>query len=509
MVGVSAGKRLFSETYRRRPHTGAPRPRLLGGQALAQAQRLSHAPTRPTVFSMSLFVVDILVIGLTGLLSYELVAPAASIELPMRGVSWLGALLTVAILRLIGGYRFRRIRSLVAGILLSFVALGVAGGALLWILSALGLPMARTLPWFGIWALMAVAFMVATRVGTWVRMRSLMQIGQLEHRLVLVGGGEMLAPMIHEIDKERGKGRRLCGFFDERLDRRSPSVIGGYHKMGDVDDLVEFARLAKIDTVVIAIPNASQQRIQQLLARLFVLPVDIRVLDGAEVPEFSRKRQSRIGPYKMVEIYTRPFEGMRAVQKRIFDVIFASLALALFAPLMMIVAGLIKLDTKGPVLFRQQRHGFNNKPILVLKFRSMYVEQCDPTAVKSVRRNDARVTRLGRFMRRASIDELPQFYNVLMGDLSLVGPRPHALSARTGDIIYDQVTEAYSARHKVKPGVTGWAQINGWRGEMNSSEKIRARVEHDLYYIENWSLWLDFKIMMLTPWSLIATKNAF
>ena len=176
---------------------------------------------------------------------------------------------------------------------------------------------------------------------------------------------------------------------------------------------------------------------------------------------------------------------------------------------MVVIAVLIRLESQGPVLFRQRRHGYNNKPIQVLKFRSMYNDQCDPTAVKAVRRADTRVTKIGRVIRRASIDELPQFFNVLRGELSLVGPRPHAMAARTGDIIYDQVTEAYSARHKVKPGVTGWAQINGWRGEMNSSEKIRARVEHDLYYIENWSLWLDFKIMVMTPWSLVTTKNAY
>jgi Undecaprenyl-phosphate glucose phosphotransferase len=340
-------------------------------------------------------------------------------------------------------------------------------------------------------------------------MSRLMRTGELEHRMVIVGGGASIEPLVREIDKYRGKGRRLCGFFDERMDHRSPSVVAGHHKMGDVDDVVEFARLARIDTVIVAIPEASHDRIRELLARLFVLPVDIRVLDGAAVPEFSRKRRSRIGPFKLVEIYKRPLGGAKAVQKRVFDLVFASLAIVLLSPVMLAVAVLIKLDSPGPVLFRQRRHGFNNKPIEVLKFRSMYSDQCDPTAVRQVRRGDARVTRLGRFIRRSSIDELPQFFNVLRGELSLVGPRPHATSARTGDILYDDISRAYSARHKVKPGVTGWAQINGWRGEMNSPDKIQARVEHDLYYIEHWSLWLDFKIMMLTPWSLVTTKNAY
>lgn len=509
MGDVSVRKRLFGETHRRRPHTGAPRPRLLGGQALAQAQRLSQPSRRPAVFSLSLFMVDILTVALAGQVAFELRAPPSLSLVQATGVVWLGALIVATTLRLAGGYRFHNMRRLPVMIGLGALALAAAIAAQHSLLVLAGLTSAPVDSWLVLWATVAAAPFFGLRVILWLRLRVLMRIGHLEHRIVLVGGGANLGPMIKEIDKERGKGRRLCGFFDERNDPRSPSVVEGYHKMGDVDDLVEFARLAKIDTVVVAIPNASQKRIRELLARLFVLPVDIRVLEGAEVPEYSRKRRSKIGPYRLIEIYKRPFDGARAVQKRVFDVIFATIALILLSPLMLVVAVLIRLGSPGPVLFRQRRHGFNNKPIQVLKFRSMYSDQCDPTAVKAVRRDDPRVTKIGRFIRRASIDELPQFFNVLRGELSLVGPRPHAMAARTGDIIYDQVTEAYSARHKVKPGVTGWAQINGWRGEMNSSEKIRARVEHDLYYIENWSLWLDFKIMVMTPWSLVATKNAY
>jgi len=155
------------------------------------------------------------------------------------------------------------------------------------------------------------------------------------------------------------------------------------------------------------------------------------------------------------------------------------------------------------------RHGFNNESIEVWKFRSMYADRCDPTALNAVVKDDPRVTRVGRFIRKTSIDELPQFFNVLTGRLSLVGPRPHAVSAQTRDRLYTEVVEGYFARHKVKPGVTGWAQINGWRGEIDSDEKIRMRTEFDLYYIENWSLWLDLKILFLTPIRLLKTDNAY
>lgn len=317
---------------------------------------------------------------------------------------WLGALILAVTVRLIGGYRFRAMRQLPRSIALGVVAMAIGALVLHGFLMVSGLDAGPVDGWLGGWALAAAVPLLAVRVGLWLRICGLMRIGRLEHRIVLVGGGASLAPMIMEIDKERGKGRRLCGFFDERHDLRSPSVIEGYHKMGDVDDLVEFARLAKIDTVIVAIPHASQQRVQDLLARLFVLPVDIRVLEGAEVPEYSRKRRSRIGPFTLIEIYKRPVDGKRAVQKRIFDVVFATVALVLLLPLMAIIALLIRLESPGPVLFRQRRHGFNNKPIQVLKFRSMYIDQCDPTAVKAVRRVDTRVTKIGRFIRRASID---------------------------------------------------------------------------------------------------------
>ncbi|MEM0898670.1 MAG: polysaccharide biosynthesis glycosyltransferase UppE, partial [Pseudomonadota bacterium] len=169
----------------------------------------------------------------------------------------------------------------------------------------------------------------------------------------------------------------------------------------------------------------------------------------------------------------------------------------------------VKLTSKGPVIFKQKRHGFNNEKINVFKFRSMYTELCDPTAKAAVTKGDPRVTPVGRIIRKTSIDELPQFFNVLKGDLSLVGPRPHAIHAQTPSKLYGEVVDGYFARHRVKPGVTGWAQINGWRGEVDNDEKIRKRTEYDLYYIENWSLLFDLKILFLTPVRLMNTENAY
>jgi exopolysaccharide biosynthesis polyprenyl glycosylphosphotransferase len=195
--------------------------------------------------------------------------------------------------------------------------------------------------------------------------------------------------------------------------------------------------------------------------------------------------------------------------KTLFDRGAGALILLGLSPLMAAAAIAIKLDSRGPVLFRQRRLGFNNEVIEVLKFRSLYDEHADPNARRVVTRDDPRVTRVGRFIRRTSIDELPQLFNVLRGELSLVGPRPHAVEAPTANRVWEEVVDGYFARHRVRPGLTGWAQINGWRGELDTSEKLQNRVEHDLYYIENWSLMFDLYILARTPFALMKTENAY
>ena len=196
--------------------------------------------------------------------------------------------------------------------------------------------------------------------------------------------------------------------------------------------------------------------------------------------------------------------------KWLFDKIIGSLVLICVAPIMLLIAIAIKLDSKGPVFFEQRRYGFNNKFVEIYKFRSMYAEATDANASKLVTKGDPRVTRVGRFIRKTSLDELPQLLNVVfIGNMSLVGPRPHAIQAKAAEHHYDEAVDGYFARHRVKPGITGWAQINGWRGETDSREKILRRVEHDLYYIENWSILFDFYIVLRTPFALIRGEGAY
>jgi exopolysaccharide biosynthesis polyprenyl glycosylphosphotransferase len=212
----------------------------------------------------------------------------------------------------------------------------------------------------------------------------------------------------------------------------------------------------------------------------------------------------------VIDIFDKPIADWDVFVKAAFDKIVGALCLIALSPAMLAVAIAVKLDSRGPALFKQSRYGFNNEKIEVYKFRSMYVDQLDVAARRLVTRNDPRVTRVGRFIRRTSLDELPQLFNVVFkGDLSLVGPRPHAMHARAADHLYDDVVDGYFARHRVKPGITGWAQVNGWRGETDTPEKIQKRVEYDLDYIENWSLLRDIYILALTPFALVRGHNAY
>lgn len=359
------------------------------------------------------------------------------------------------------------------------------------------------------WLVVGAASLVGLRYLMAIAIRHWARNGIMERRAVIVGGGQPAKDLVRALEAQPENDIRICGIFDDRGSGRSPDLVAGYPKLGTFGELVTFARLARIDMLIIALPASAEQRILQLLKKLWVLPVDIRLAAHAHQLRFRPRAYSHVGAVPMLDIFDKPLRDWDSVSKRAFDIFFSALALAVCWPIMIGCAIAVKVTSKGPALFIQKRHGFNNETINVLKFRSMYTELSDPTAKKAVTKNDPRVTPVGRFLRKSSLDELPQLFNVLRGELSLVGPRPHAVQAQTGDRKYVDVVESYFARHRVKPGVTGWAQINGLRGELDSDEKIRARIAYDLDYIENWSLWLDLKILVLTPIRLLNTENAY
>ena len=263
---------------------------------------------------------------------------------------------------------------------------------------------------------------------------------------------------------------RVVGLFDDRGDDRAPSAVAGLRKLGNVDDLIEFARRTRVDLVIFSLPISAEGRSLQMLKKLWVLPVDIRLSAHSNKLHFRPRSYSYLGNVPVLDVLDQPITDWDVVMKWLFDKVVSALALIALAPVMAMVAIAIKLDSRGPVLFKQKRYGFNNELIEVYKFRSMCVDQ---------------------------------------SDLSLVGPRPHAVNAKAEEQLYDEAVDGYYARHRVKPGITGWAQINGWRGETNTHEKIQRRVEHDLHYIENWSVLFDLYILVKTPLALMKTENAY
>jgi len=364
--------------------------------------------------------------------------------------------------------------------------------------------------WAALYYLAGLAVLLCGRIVLNALVRRWARDGRLVRRVVIVGGGAGAESLIEALISEADSDVRICGVFDDRGDERSPDVVGGIPKLGTIDDLVEFTRLTRVDLILVALPLAAEQRVLYLVRKLWVLPVDVRLTAHMSKLRFRPRAYSYIGNVPVLDIFDKPIADWNMVLKSAFDRVVGALVLAAVSPIMLAVAIAVKLDSPGPVFFRQRRYGFNNEPIEIWKFRSLYHDKTDHGAQTLVKPGDARVTRVGRFIRKTSLDELPQLFNVVFaGNLSLVGPRPHAFNAKAEHRLYEEAVDGYFARHRVKPGITGWAQVNGWRGETDTQEKIQQRIEHDLYYIENWSLLFDIYIMLRTPFALLKAENAY
>ncbi len=364
--------------------------------------------------------------------------------------------------------------------------------------------------WLGSFYVIGLAALIVFRRALFLMVRRWTREGRLTRRTVIVGGGDMGATLIETLRDQKDSGVELIGLFDDRGDDRSSAECAGQRKLGTVDDLVEFGRRTRVDLVLFSLPISAETRLLQMLKKLWVLPVDIRLAAHTNKLQFRPRSYSFLGDVPVIDVFDRPIADWDVVMKWLFDKFVGGLLLIAALPVMAVIAILIKLDSRGPVFFKQNRYGFNNDLVEVFKFRSLRVDAADATASKLVTKDDPRVTRVGRFIRKASLDELPQLFNVVFkGNLSLVGPRPHAVNAKAEARRYDEAVDGYFARHRVKPGLTGWTQVNGWRGETDTQEKIQRRVEHDLYYIENWSVLFDLYIVARTPFALIKTESAY
>lgn len=293
------------------------------------------------------------------------------------------------------------------------------------------------------------------------------------------------------------------GFFDDRADERHPEALR-HPILGKTPDIAPYVRQHNIKMIFISLPISAQPRIRQLLAELQDTTASVYFLPDVYVFDLMQARFDNIGGMPAVAICESPFMGINSTVKRTSDIVFGSLILLSMLPLMVLVAIAVRMTSDGPVIFRQRRYGLYGEEIIVYKFRSMTVLD-DGNTVPQARRDDARLTPVGAFLRRSSLDELPQFFNVLQGSMSIVGPRPHAVAHNEQ---YRKLIKGYMLRHKVKPGITGWAQVHGMRGETEVLDKMEARIRYDLDYLRNWSLWLDLWIILKTIKVVLTRENA-
>ncbi|WP_340316940.1 undecaprenyl-phosphate glucose phosphotransferase [Rhizorhabdus argentea] len=332
----------------------------------------------------------------------------------------------------------------------------------------------------------------------------LVQAGHIGQRIVIYGADEASSDrVLRLLEIERLPYVAVVGVADDRSKRIERKAPWSVPFLGGLEALVSRIAQGDVDMVIIALPMIGQARLDQITEALQKVSVDICLMPR-EALDLSQQYSMRfIGSLPLFALWQRPMRDFNRILKAIEDRVIALLGLVLLSPVLLLTALLIKLTSPGPVLFRQQRFGFNNVKISVLKFRSMYVDRQDVSGTERTTRHDPRVTPIGRVIRRLSIDELPQLLNVVTGEMSIVGPRPHATTMMVGDDYYFEAVRGYAARHRVKPGITGLAQVRGLRGEINTIERAKRRVEYDMFYIENWSLLLDLRIILETIWRLI------
>ena len=311
--------------------------------------------------------------------------------------------------------------------------------------------------------------------------------------VVIVGMNTQGVSLAENIGASAYSGIALRGFFDDRSEGRR-NEQGKYRLLGKIDDLADYVKKYRIQFIYLSLPMIARPRVLQILDDLKDTTASIYFVPDMFITDLIQGRSDSVCGVNVISVCDTPFRGLNGLLKRSSDIVLSLLILMLIAPIMVAIAFMVKITSPGPAIFKQRRYGLDGEQILVYKFRSMAVAE-DGSAIEQVRRNDMRVTRLGAFLRRTSLDELPQFFNVLQGRMSIVGPRPHAVAHNE---LYRTLIKGYMVRHKVRPGITGWAQVNGYRGETDTLDKMQARIDYDLDYLRNWSLQLDLFILLKT-----------
>ncbi len=354
-----------------------------------------------------------------------------------------------------------------------------------------------------IWSVITPIFLFIAHA--WVRsyLEVLRGQGNIRHA-VIVGANDLGLKLASKIHQQRSLMMRVEGFFDDRFDERCDEQLKQVVS-GGIDDVATFVIGHNIDVVYITLPMLDHARVVDLVNSLRDTTASIYFVPDVFMFDLVQARIDNVNGVPVISVFETPLTGMNAINKRVFDILASSIILLLISPVLVTVACMIKFSSPGPVIFKQRRYGIDGEPFLVYKFRSMSVCE-DSAVVAQATQNDARVTQLGAILRKTSLDELPQLFNVLNGSMSIVGPRPHAVAHNEH---YRKIIRGYMWRHKVKPGITGWAQINGYRGETDTLDKMESRVIYDISYLKNWSLWLDLTIILKTVKLIVKDSHAY
>lgn len=460
-----------------------------------------------TVVDLLMRLVDAVSVLVGAVVAHQWVAPGSEMSSPFRGTVIAAFVLVFLMFPKLGFYRawrgssyFSEMRLVTTGLLMLYAALVT----LIYVVD-LGTSIQPSL--MTVWFLMNWTLLVSFRVLLRMALRELRARGHNTRRVLLVGSGKLVRRVADLVRSESWVGLKVIGCIDSKYGF-VPSSTGGVARSVDeiLDGLAEYVADNAIDQVWLAFPMREEEEIKRVLHTLRHSTADIRMVPDIFDFFLLNHSMSEVAGLPVINLRATPLVGMNRIVKEVEDRLLGLLILMLISPLMVALAIGVKLSSPGPVLFKQKRHGWDGKPIEVWKFRSMKVHEEKAGHVTQASRNDSRITPLGAFLRRTSLDELPQFINVVQGTMSIVGPRPHAIEHNEQ---YKELVDRYMLRHKVKPGITGWAQINGYRGETDTLDKMQKRVEHDLYYIDNWSPWLDIKIIVLTLFKGFIHHNAY
>ncbi|CAI0963948.1 Putative colanic biosynthesis UDP-glucose lipid carrier transferase [Serratia fonticola] len=464
--------------------------------------RRSIIHTNASIISMLQRFFDISVI-LSGIYFVALMT-----KTEMTEQHWLASLLSLAIFQLIGGmtdfYRSWRGMSFSLELKITLRNWTLCFITTLGVLSLF--PVMRLFDgvYFFAWYTLVVVGFIIARSFIRYSVYYIRLMGYNNRNVAIVGDAHAGIYLAESIKNAPWLGLKIIGYF--LINKRNSAYDDlAIEYMGDVPYLIEMCRQGYIDSVYISLSMKESETIDYILSELADTTCTVTLIPDVFTFNVLQSKSEVINGIPVISLYDTSMSGVNRVLKRVEDVVLSSCILVFISPILLLISIMIKITSSGPVIFKQRRYGIDGKAISVWKFRSMTVMENDDKVLQA-KRGDSRITPFGGFLRRTSLDELPQFFNVIKGDMSIVGPRPHAVVHNEQ---YRKLIKGYMLRHKMKPGITGWAQINGWRGETETLDKMEKRVEFDLYYIQNWSIWLDLKIVLLTVFKGFINKSAY